>query len=267
MDEDKLKWGFVIGFMLLFVGLSTWNENHFDEGSYWTDPLLIPIPIIIAGILLYYTWWYKMKDGNPREFSITGNFTIANNDPLCYIEEKGPWPRYSVYARNGIWRPKFVLNLWGGGKKFGYDAAPVYCYEKVGVQVFNRVAKKKKYVTPEQKSELPPHLIDDLINELDAKGLMYDHETTPIWFGTRPSKLPPDIDPKKIEDQSEQVASLCSELTKAKSVAGDWNDRYSSLLRSVKAQESGLLKKLGFEDEDKYQPYQTYGGQNDRRQK
>lgn len=264
MNEDRLKWALIIGLSIFFTVLSIWNDNHLGDESFWTDPLLIPIPCIWVGVILYYTWWYKMKDGNPREFSIIGNFTIANNKPLCYIKDEGPWPKYNVFARNGIWRPKFVLNLWGGGKKHGYDIAPEYCHEEIGVQVLNRVARKKKYVTPEEKSRLPPHLIKELIIQLDIKGLQYDHEKTPLWFGNRPSKLPPDIEAHKIEDQTEQVEVLCAEVVTLKSIVGDWQDRYSAMLRSIKAQESDLLKKLGI-GEQEYKQYTQYGGENERR--
>lgn len=264
MNEDRLKWAFVFGLTIFFSVLSIWNENHLGEDSFLTDPLLIPIPIIWAGVVLWYTWWYKMKDGNPREFSITGNFTIANNDPLGYIKAKGPWPKYRIYARNGIWRPKFVLNLWGGGKKYGYDLAPEYCYENLGIQVINRVAIKKKFVTPEEKSRLPPHVIPDLINELNLKNLQYDHETTPIFFGNRPLKLPPDIEAHKIEDQTEQIETLCAEIITLKEVNDDWKDRYSSILRSIKAKESGFMRDSGTPERE-YKEYQQYGEGDERR--
>jgi hypothetical protein len=264
MNEDRLKWAIIVALIVFFAVLSIWNENHLGEENFLTDPLLIPIPIIIAGVILWYTWWYKMKDGNPREFSITGNFTIANNDPLGYIQAKGPWPKCRVYAKNGIWRPKFVLNLWGGGKKFGYDIAPDYCYENLGIQVINRVARKQKFVTPEQKSRLPPHLINDLLDLLDDKHLAYDHESTPIWFGTRPLKLPPDIEAHKIEDQTEQVQTLCSEIVQLKEINDDWQDRYSALLRSIKAKESGFFGDSGA-DEKEYKQYGQYGDGNEGR--
>lgn len=251
MSGDMKKFLLALLISLFFVLLATWNDVHFDEDIWITDPFLLPIPIIWVAFFVSWAWWFKMKDGNPRLATINDNFTINRSEALLEIKAQGPWPKYWVYAINGIDRPDFVVNLRGGGKKYGYFIAPWYCFTIFFVQVFCWCQRIRIYDTPLKKTELPPHLIPELVEELKEKKKMFYDENTIIRFGSQPLFTLKKVKyPEDHEHQDKQIESLNKKLEKEKEINKEWQESLGDVLRAMKSMGVNYMKNTKTPDFD-----------------